>query len=267
MQKNGLLFAKVSEQKVKGLAHRQRNEQDPHLSENASSKPICNSCVSWRGPTPPPAPFKTHSEHLRNFAIPPNTRQYAGDRQFTRLLNITREADDGSLVFKHSVAVLERVLALMTPGKTVLLANYPNPFNSETWIRYQLAEPADVTLAIYDVQGRVLRDLDLGHQAAACIITRTAQRIGMVKTRSVNLSPLDAARGIAEIADDEFNSGYSWTELDIPLNSVYYIAKQPEWDKALNTLQYAGERAFKSEKRCDTLRDSGDLVAHPRALP
>ena len=49
--------------------------------------------------------------------------------------------------------------------------------------------------------------------------------------------------------------------LDIPLNSVYHLAKQPEWDTALNTLQYAGDRAFKSEKRRDTLRDSGDLVA------
>ena len=55
--------------------------------------------------------------------------------------------------------------------------------------------------------------------------------------------------------------------LDIPLNSVYHLAKQPEWDTALDTLQYTGERAFKSEKRRDTLRDSGDLVARPRALP
>ncbi len=54
--------------------------------------------------------------------------------------------------------------------------------------------------------------------------------------------------------------------LDIPLNSVYHLAKQPKWDKALNTLQYAGERAFKSEKRRDTLRDSGDLVARAREL-
>ena len=54
--------------------------------------------------------------------------------------------------------------------------------------------------------------------------------------------------------------------LDIPLNSVYHLAKQPEWDTALNTLQYAGERAFKSEKRRDTLRDSGDLVARARKV-
>ena len=54
--------------------------------------------------------------------------------------------------------------------------------------------------------------------------------------------------------------------LDMPLNSVYHLAKQPEWDTALNTLQYAGERVFKSEKRRDTLRDAGDLVARARAV-
>ena len=54
--------------------------------------------------------------------------------------------------------------------------------------------------------------------------------------------------------------------LDISLNSVYHLAKQREWDTALDTLQYAGERAFKSEKRRDTLRDSGDLVARARKV-
>ena len=47
-----------------------------------------------------------------------------------------------------------------------MLANYPNPFNPETWIPYQLAEPADVTLTIYDIHGRVVRNIDLGHQRA-----------------------------------------------------------------------------------------------------
>ena len=51
-----------------------------------------------------------------------------------------------------------------TPDETVLLANYPNPFNPETWIPYQLAEPAEVTLHIYGVDGRLIRTLPLGHQ-------------------------------------------------------------------------------------------------------
>ena len=52
------------------------------------------------------------------------------------------------------------------PDKNALLANYPNPFNPETWIPYQLSEPADVSLTIYSVNGRVVRVLALGHQAA-----------------------------------------------------------------------------------------------------
>ena len=50
------------------------------------------------------------------------------------------------------------------PEQTALLSNFPNPFNPETWIPYQLSEQADVTLTIYDINGRVVRDLDLGHQ-------------------------------------------------------------------------------------------------------
>ena len=52
------------------------------------------------------------------------------------------------------------------PEVTSLLPNYPNPFNPETWMPYQLAKPADVTLTIYDINGCLVRDLDLGHQRA-----------------------------------------------------------------------------------------------------
>ena len=52
------------------------------------------------------------------------------------------------------------------PDQTSLLSNYPNPFNPETWIPYHLAEAADVRLTLYDIHGRVVRDLDLGHQRA-----------------------------------------------------------------------------------------------------
>ena len=50
--------------------------------------------------------------------------------------------------------------------ENTLLANYPNPFNPETWIPYQLSEAADVTVAIYSMNGSLIRTLELGHQAA-----------------------------------------------------------------------------------------------------
>jgi len=49
---------------------------------------------------------------------------------------------------------------------TGLLPNYPNPFNPETWIPYQLAAAANVTLTIYGANGALVRTLALGHQAA-----------------------------------------------------------------------------------------------------
>ena len=58
------------------------------------------------------------------------------------------------------------------PKETALLVNYPNPFNPETWIPYQLAQSADVTLTIYDINGHVVRALDLGHQRAGMYQSR-----------------------------------------------------------------------------------------------
>ena len=70
-------------------------------------------------------------------------------------------------IMKRGFAVLEQLLISLTPIKTELLANYPNPFNPETWIPYRLAEDAFVTLTIYDTAGQVVRTLDVGHRIAA----------------------------------------------------------------------------------------------------
>ena len=62
---------------------------------------------------------------------------------------------------------LPALVAYEIPAETELLANYPNPFNPETWIPYRLAEDAFVTLTIYDTAGQVVRTLDVGHRIAA----------------------------------------------------------------------------------------------------
>ena len=56
---------------------------------------------------------------------------------------------------------------------TTLLPNYPNPFNPETWIPYQLEAPAKVTVTIYNVRGVVVRKLDLGHKLEGRYINRS----------------------------------------------------------------------------------------------
>ena len=81
--------------------------------------------------------------------------------------------DDGSIAFQQGIATLERLLTLFIPEETALLHNYPNPFNPETWIPYQLAEPAEVTLTIHSVNGTLVRTLALGYQPAGIYQTRT----------------------------------------------------------------------------------------------
>ena len=62
---------------------------------------------------------------------------------------------------------------MVLPGETTLSANYPNPFNPETWIPYQLANTSDVKITIYDGRGRVVRRLDFGHQPAGYYTRRS----------------------------------------------------------------------------------------------
>ena len=67
----------------------------------------------------------------------------------------------------RGLAVLEELIEpFLMPDETALLRNYPNPFNPETWFPYQLSRAADVTIAIYSVNGTLVRTLSLGHQAA-----------------------------------------------------------------------------------------------------
>ena len=81
--------------------------------------------------------------------------------------------NDGSLAFRQGIANLQRLLALLLPKETALLANYPNPFNPETWIPYHLAAAADVTVCIYAADGGLVRTLALGHQVAGIYQSRS----------------------------------------------------------------------------------------------
>ena len=57
--------------------------------------------------------------------------------------------------------------------ENALLANFPNPFNPETWIPYQLAKDAEITVTIYASNGQVVRRLALGHQVAGIFQNRS----------------------------------------------------------------------------------------------
>ena len=88
------------------------------------------------------------------------------------LENLLTESN-GSLRYKHAIAHVESILATKHPDETLLLANYPNPFNPETWIPYHLAKSGDVAIVIYDSRGTVVRELSLGHQRGGYYTSRS----------------------------------------------------------------------------------------------
>ncbi|MXZ01558.1 T9SS type A sorting domain-containing protein, partial [Candidatus Poribacteria bacterium] len=75
--------------------------------------------------------------------------------------------------YLRGMTVLEELLKALTPKKSALLPNYPNPFNPETWIPYHLSNSADVQVSIYDIKGMLVRRLDFGHQIAGYYTDRT----------------------------------------------------------------------------------------------
>ena len=78
---------------------------------------------------------------------------------------------------QRGIIALERLLTALTQGlniptETALLPNYPNPFNPETWIPYQLKGAADVTLTIHNVHGQTVQTLEVGYQPAGLYQSR-----------------------------------------------------------------------------------------------
>ncbi len=87
---------------------------------------------------------------------------------------------DGTLTFTvgadaiagYNGPALTAQVRVTADRENVLLANFPNPFNPETWIPYQLAKDAEVTLHIYSVNGTLIRTLTLGYQPAGFYYSR-----------------------------------------------------------------------------------------------
>ena len=92
--------------------------------------------------------------------------------RITTWLTEAYQADDGSAVFRNGIVNLETLMNNLIPAKTVLLPNYPNPFNPETWIPYDLAQDANVHVEIYNLKGKIIRKLNMGYQGAGTYRTK-----------------------------------------------------------------------------------------------
>ena len=87
-------------------------------------------------------------------------------------LTEARLVHDGSSIFRKGIATLEALGDSWLPTETALLPNYPNPFNPETWIPYDLAADSDVEIHIYNLKGESVRQLSLGFQSAGTYRTQ-----------------------------------------------------------------------------------------------
>ena len=88
---------------------------------------------------------------------------------YTDLLSVP----DNSPAFARTREILHQLLLSFIPQQDVLLQNYPNPFNPETWLPFQLASVANVTIDIHDVHGVLVRRLSLGNLPPGSYMNRT----------------------------------------------------------------------------------------------
>jgi len=88
------------------------------------------------------------------------------------LANIKLADSKARLIPLNIRAINLSLRQLFIPTKSLLAQNYPNPFNPETWIPYQLAKDATVTIRIYNAKGQLIRILPLGDQQAGIYVTK-----------------------------------------------------------------------------------------------
>ena len=112
---------------------------------------------------------------VANFSLTPPLHLgiYAGVAAGTGTLTVDYDYFRSTVDTGVLASPVLHVAAMAVPTETTLLPNYPNPFNPETWIPYQLAASSDVTVHIYAVNGRLVRHLPLGHRAVGVYHSRS----------------------------------------------------------------------------------------------
>ena len=92
----------------------------------------------------------------------PLTAQGEGQTMI-KLMGVKLTDTDGKLI---DVGKVKNGLVKVVPQETALAPNFPNPFNPDTWIPYQLSKDARVTIELYSVSGKLIQVLDLGYKEA-----------------------------------------------------------------------------------------------------
>ena len=122
------------------------------------------------------APYRKHVPTAIDRNILNSTRQLS-DTDIA-LLNSFYEKIEGIAGNAAQIELVRRFLRQLLmpveePLVTKLHANFPNPFNPETWIPYQLATDSDITIRIYNMSGHVVRTLFTGYQVSGYYLSRS----------------------------------------------------------------------------------------------
>ncbi len=116
--------------------------------------------------------FPEVSKRTDRRGIAPETE--AGRRLRTALTELEHRANaDPEIRFVADLLRRWLIDSGEIPAKTQLLPNYPNPFNPETWIPYQLAQTSEVQIFIYNMMGQRVRELKVGFRHAGIYSNRS----------------------------------------------------------------------------------------------
>jgi len=86
---------------------------------------------------------------------------------------IEEMSEDATQIERVRRFLSQLLMPVEGPLQTKLYPNYPNPFNPETWIPYQLARDTEITIRIYNMEGKTVRTLFTGHQASGYYLDRS----------------------------------------------------------------------------------------------
>lgn len=95
-----------------------------------------------------------------------------------RIYKILKSQPNPTHKMQLALVELERMLLVknsqvkLLPDKTKLLPNYPNPFNPETWIPFKLSSDAEVSIRIYNINGKLIRKIEFGGLPAGFYLTK-----------------------------------------------------------------------------------------------
>ncbi len=94
---------------------------------------------------------------------------YDASGELIRTLHHELDADD----MRRAFTELQLTPEDMILRNTALLPNYPNPFNPETWMPYQLAIDTHAAIRIFTPAGTLVRNFDLGFKSAGFYVGKS----------------------------------------------------------------------------------------------